>query len=209
MPSGKQRVKKVSAEFCRAELGVAGTIHFKVFYDSRCKRQEFLSGFWMNTKNRLSWEPGGRGPPVEVCGDKEMELNFYLTKCYCTPHLLPLLGPLNKSQQETKGKNCHVFISPEERSIWFHPLNELYKRKIRKMKRQGSLSFPLMSLMLHWTFVVQFRLNLIFQGFLLSFNSKQQYKLMGEGVGGIGRLKTEKNPYHLISWILHQLKNPV
>lgn len=48
MPSGKQRVKKVFAEFCRAELGVAGTIHFKVFYDSRYKRQcqqECLSGF--------------------------------------------------------------------------------------------------------------------------------------------------------------------
>lgn len=38
-----------------------------------------------------------------------------------------------------------------------------------------------MSPVLPWTFVVHFRLNsLIFQGFLLSFSSKQQHKLMGE-----------------------------
>ena len=49
-----------------------------------------------------------------------------------------------------------------------------------------------MSPVLPWTFVVQFRLNLIFQGFLLSFNSKQQYKLMGEGVEGMGRSKKKK-----------------
>ena len=31
MPSGKQKVKKVSAEFCRAELSLTGTIHYKGF----------------------------------------------------------------------------------------------------------------------------------------------------------------------------------
>ena len=34
----------------------------------------------MSTKNRLSWGCGETGPPVEVCEDKEMELNIYLNK---------------------------------------------------------------------------------------------------------------------------------
>lgn len=74
----KGESKKVSAGFHQVEVGLAGTIDFKEFYDSCYNKQhwkELLSGLWMNTNNMPSWGLAERDPLTTVeCGGKKIEL---------------------------------------------------------------------------------------------------------------------------------------